>query len=366
MFKVKSVSTRLRKIPVANPVKTSFATMLHRYALTVLIEDTDGHIGIGESWVNFPFHAAYEREAAFRVVYGPALEGKEVVDVATFSADFYKSVLGPAIQSGTLGILLPAMCAMELCLWDIEGQIKQQSLAQLWFDNPIDSVQVYASGINSPLPTDLIERHLDAGVTLFKLKLGFGDDVDKENLEQLAKQLDGRAEFALDVNRKWTMDEAIKWLPRLHGYKPKWLEEPLCPADEPQLRALELQADFPLSWGENVMMPYGFDAQSWIDESVHFLQPDLTKYTPPSVALDVLAKAETDDTEARVIPHFLGSAPGQAASLHYAAGCKSGLCEIDINNNELRTAMCLPAFEIKDARISLPQTGGLGYQLQAD
>ena len=364
MFRIQSVRTQLHKIDIANPVKTSFASMRHRYALFVLITDTDGHVGVGESWVNFPLHAAYEREAAFKHVYGPALEGKEVDDVVSFCQDAYNGFVGPAVQSGSVGILLPAVCAIELALWDILGQRKEQSLSQLWFDNPSNKVRVYASGINSPLPADLIKEHMDAGVTLFKLKLGFGEDTDKANLDALASLLGDQAQMALDVNRKWTYEEAQRWLPIIANYKPAWLEEPVRPDDENHLRALEQAADFPISWGENVMMPYGFDVQQWVDNSVHVLQPDLTKYTVPTVALEIIKTAEVKSDTNRVIPHFLGSGPGQAASLHYAAGCQRNLCELDINRNSLRTDLCTPNFDIIDGCIQLPTESGLGYKLK--
>ncbi len=66
----------------------------------------------------------------------------------------------------------------------------------------------------------------------------------------------------------------------------------------------------------------------------------------------------------RVIPHFLGSAPGQAASLHFAAGCEDGMVEWDLNQNALRTALFEEPFQIQDGVIEIPNRPGLGWYLK--
>ena len=54
-----------REVPIARPVETSFGVMNARHAVLLSLEDEDGHRGLGESWVNFPLWAPWERVAAF-------------------------------------------------------------------------------------------------------------------------------------------------------------------------------------------------------------------------------------------------------------------------------------------------------------
>ncbi len=160
--------------PVEAVVRTSFGVMNKRTALLLSLRDRDGVVGWGESWVNFPAWAAAERQFAFEQAYLPYLKGRRVDDIPAFIAAMARAFIGPARQAAATGQLVQALCAVEIALWDLEAQRAGKSLAQLLFRKPATSVRVYASGINSPLPWARIDQHLQLGVRLFKLKLGFG------------------------------------------------------------------------------------------------------------------------------------------------------------------------------------------------
>ncbi|MHC4914428.1 MAG: mandelate racemase/muconate lactonizing enzyme family protein [Planctomycetota bacterium] len=351
-----------RSAPVDKPVKTAFGVMNSRHAVILLLEDGDGRVGVGESWVNFPAWAPWERVAAFERCLIPYLTGREVEDVAGFVRSTWSDLVGQARQSGTRPALLCAISAVELALWDLCAQRDEKPLAALLFDEPAKSVRVYASGINAPLPWDLIDDMLGKGVTLFKLKLGFGDDEDRRNLEEMKRRLEGRASLAVDVNRGWDFDSAARWLPELATLDVEWIEEPLREEDEPRLGELAEMSGVPLAGGENVMTPPGSAPGELVGAPYAVLQPDLTKWAPLHVALDVLRSAAEHGK--RVVPHFLGSGPGQAASLHFAAGCPDALCEVDINRNQLRTEMLDAPLVVEDGAIRIPDRPGLGWTLR--
>jgi L-alanine-DL-glutamate epimerase-like enolase superfamily enzyme len=351
-----------RQVPVERQVKTAFGVMDSRHAVFLVVEDDAGRVGLGESWVNFPLWAPQERVAAFERAIIPWLEGREVEDVPACVGDLWSALLGPARQSGTRGPLLSAVCAVELALWDLRSQREEKPLAAMLFDSPAERVRVYASGINAPLPLDLIDEHLDRGVGLFKLKLGFGDDEDRRNLEAMRSHLGKRARLAVDVNRGWDFDSAARWMPELAKFDLEWVEEPLCEAEESRLGELAALTDVPLAGGENVVTPPGCDVEVMTGLPLGVLQPDLTKYNPLSVSLGVLRAGAAAGK--RVVPHFLGSGPGQAASLHFAAGCPGTLCELDINRNALRTDVLDEPFVIEKGTVRLPDRPGLGWRLK--
>ena len=225
---------------------------------------------------------------------------------------------------------------------------------------------VYLNAYKRSLPWDLIDEHLDLGVTLFKLKLGFGDDEDRRNVEALADHLGSRASFAVDVNRGWSMEQTISWLPLLSDHNVQWLEEPLLPAEESRLAELRAVSCVPIAGAENLLMPPGTDvaeiAAAEAAAELDVLQPDMSKYAPLHVARQLLEAAV--GARKRLIPHFLGSAPGQAASLHFAAGCPERLVELDINRNPLRTELFSEPFVITDGAIQIPDTPGIGWRLK--
>lgn len=354
-------SVRHEKTPVDHPVKTSFGVMTTRHAVLLLLEDEQGRVGVGESWINFPLWAPWERSALFHQGFIPYLQQASVNSIAEFITKMYRDFLGPAMQSGTTAPLIQALCAVELALWDLLARREDLPLAHCLFEHPAPAVRVYASGINSPIPWDLVEQQLDAGVTLFKLKLGFGLKEDRPNLEQMARFLDGKAELAVDVNRGWTMDQAMDWLPVLRDHSVAWLEEPLKTSDEVHLPELRAASEVPIAGGENTWMPPGADASGILESPLDVIQPDLTKNTPLHIAMNLLHKAA--GTAKRIVPHFLGSAPGQAASIHFAAGCPEALVEMDINRNPLRTGLFTEPFIVENGKVKIPEKPGLGWTL---
>lgn len=358
-MRIKEAAVRHESIPIDQPVKTAFGTMTERHAVYLVVEDEAGHRGIGESWVNFPAWGPWERIAAFEHVINPWLEGREIENVGATVDALYAALRGPAVQSGTMGPLLGALCAVELALWDLAAQNAGLPLANLLWEAPRKKVRVYASGINSPLPWDLIDAHLDWGVTLFKLKLGFDDDLDRNNLEALHAHLDGRAALAIDVNRAWSLEKALSWIEVLADHDIAWLEEPLRVEDEPRMAELRAASRVPIAGAENWMLTPESDMTALAAGSIDVVQPDVTKYAPLHL-VQQLGEALAG-TPKRLVPHYLGSAPGGAASLHFAAGCPEGLLEWDLNRNPLRTAFFHEAFVIENGCIVLPDRPGLGW-----
>jgi len=192
--------------------------------------------------------------------------------------------------------------------------------------------------------------------------LGFEDDADRRNLDALAKHLDGRAHITVDVNRGWTLANALDWLDVLADHDVRWLEEPLHAEEEALLTVLHEAGKVPLALGENIVTEPGRDASALVDAPATIIQPDLTKYAPLHLALEALP--EIAAAGKHLVPHFLGSAPGLAASIHFASGCDDALVELDINPNPLRTELMTERFDIIDGRIRIPDAPGLGWTLR--
>jgi len=359
---ISAASVLHKSVPLTHQVKTSFGIMTERHAVFLLLTDERGNTGIGESWINFPSWGAYERKAAYENSFIPFIEGADINDIPEYSHKLFTAFKGPAVQSGTIGPLIGALCGIELALWDLKAQREGIPVSCLLSDNPRKKIRVYGSGLNSPLPFDLIDGYMDQGISLFKLKLGFGEDTDRKNLAALKNHLNGKADYAVDINRKWDIDTALSRLPLLEDFEPKWIEEPLKPDCEEHLSLFREQTDIPVSGGENIMMPPGCDIKKIADVPFDILQPDITKYTPLHVALSLVKEGEARGK--RMIPHFLGSAPGQAASLHLGTVCREGLVELDVNRNPLRTNLFTEPFSIEDGSIAIPDKPGFGWRLK--
>jgi L-alanine-DL-glutamate epimerase-like enolase superfamily enzyme len=365
-MKIADAKVTQLEAPVTAQVKTSFGVMNARHGVLLVLEEEGGHRGVGESWVNFPVWTAWERKATLERGIIPRLKGHTVEDIGAFIKELGAGLRGPYLQAAAMGPYLQTLCAVELALWDLAARMQGLPLARLFCKEPASSIRIYGSGINSPIPWPIIDELMAAGVTLFKLKLGFGQDTDTWNLEEMRRRLGTNCRIAVDVNRGWKIDQALKWLDVLREFNVQWLEEPLCVQDEHLMGTLRDAKKVPIAGGENLLIDpcvtgsLGAAAQWPVD----ILQPDLTKNCGLSDAVALLPMIEGQGRT--LIPHILGSAPGQAASLHLAAACRDPLCEWDINPNPLRTALFAGGFTIRGGRIELPQTPGLGWELDEE
>lgn len=360
-FRIKNAYVCHKQVPIENKIKTSFGVMDSRHAVFLILEDDNGFGGIGESWINFPSWAPWERVIAFEKAFIPYLKEKEVQNIPSFIEKMAEAFRGPALQSATLGPYLQSICAVEMALWDLAAKIESIPLSELLFENPKTQVRLYGSGINSPIPWQTIDEHLEKGITLYKLKLGFGDEEDMKNLKSLKRHLGDSADIAVDVNRGWSIEKALKWLNILRDFDVQWLEEPLTVEDEGKLQTLYERKTINIAGGENILLEPGREITPLIDLPLDIFQPDITKYCPVHNAIKLFEVLKTSDK--KLFPHFLGSAPGQAFSFHLASGFEDCLVEWDINPNSLRTSFFKEPFEIDDGVVSIPDRPGIGWSL---
>jgi len=146
----------------------------------------------------------------------------------------------------------------------------------------------------------------------------------------------------------------------------QWLEEPLTVEEESFTQELSSISMVPLAGGENILVEPGSDILAVASAPFAILQPDVTKYCTAHDFLRLLPEASKRGK--RIIPHFLGSAPGQAFSIHLAAGCAGEyLVEWDVNANPLHTNVLAEGFQVSAGTVEIPEAPGLGWtpKLQA-
>ena len=176
----------------------------------------------------------------------------------------------------------------------------------------------------------------------------------------MKKHLGSKAKLAVDANRNWTFQKTREWLKRLADADVQWLEEPLRVEDERFAAELASSSPVSVAGGENVLVEPGSDLAAFADAPLAILQPDMTKYCMTHDFLRLLPEAKKRSK--RVIPHFLGSAPGQAFSVQLAAGCGAEpLVEWDTNPNPLHTELFTEPFRIEGGMIDIPRRPGAGW-----
>ena len=109
----------------------------------------------------------------------------------------------------------------------------------------------YAPGKTTRDLQDEMRRHLDAGYTMVKMKVGgmpLADDVKR--VEAVKSVLPRGGELAVDANCKFARDEALGYAKGLHPFGLRWFEEPCDPLDFALLAEIASSYDAPLGSGE--------------------------------------------------------------------------------------------------------------------
>lgn len=351
-------------VPIEAPVRTSFGTMATRPAILVELEEADGVKGVGESWCNFPAWAPWERMATLDGIRH-LVEGQEVHDVAKTTSSLLQRLAPLTRQWGAPGPVHQAVSAVDIALWDVQGQMVGKPLHSLLGGPATSQVPVYASGLGPPDPVGLAAPLYESGVRLLKLKVGFGRERDAAHLAALREAYPD-AEIALDANQAWTHGEAVHAVERLLAQGPcRWLEEPV-PADELEtLQALRQELAVPIAGGENYYGLAGFERV--LDaRALDVVQPDVAKTGGVSQAFAVAAA--TADRGLHYAPHYLGGAVGFVATLHcFAAAGRNGLAvEMDANPNPLASELLQDPLHVRDGFVGIPEGPGLGLALNED
>jgi L-alanine-DL-glutamate epimerase-like enolase superfamily enzyme len=362
-LKPRRVQTFLLKRPVSRPVQTSFGIMYERPALFVRVEDDEGAHGWGEVWCNFPACGGEHRRRLIETILAPLLVSRSYAgaeDAFEF-LDRRTDVL--ALQSGEPGPFAHAIAGLDLALWDL---LARRANLPLWryLGGSSDVVPLYASGLNPDGPEELVGRSRSQGYRAFKLKVGFGADQDRRNLEAVRAAAGPGAEVMIDANQAWSPEQARREIAHLADLEPSWVEEPIR-ADRPigEWRELAASSPIPLAAGENVRGAGAFD-DLISSGAFGVVQPDVAKWGGLSGCIPVARAIRSAGL--RFCPHYLGGGVGLLHSAHFLAafGGPGDRLEVDANDNPLRTEFMGPLTGVTDGYARLSEAPGLGINLE--
>src|SRR5947199_7070991 len=153
---------------------------------------------------------------------------------------------------------------IEVAIWDAAAKIENKPLHVLLAEHhnggrvPMKCfVYVgggwYAPGKSIPELQDEMKRHLDAGYTMVKMKVGgapLAEDIKR--IEAVKRILPPNAELAVDANSKFDITEALAYAHALAPFALRWFEEPCDPLDFATLAEISDAYPHALSTGENL------------------------------------------------------------------------------------------------------------------
>jgi len=357
------VEAMVFRVPIDEPVQTSFGIMYDRPAVLVRVEDREGAVGWGEIWCNFPGVGAEHRARVLESAIAPILLEQEWKTPEHAFRELSRRLHILGIQCGEPGTIAQAIAGADIALWDLVARKMDQPLWRLLGGTAC--IQTYASGLSPTQPEKLAAAKRDEGFRAFKLKVGFGAERDVANLRALRELLGPDATLMVDANQAWTPDEVADMSHRLAEFRPAWLEEPIA-ADYSlaDWGRIARQSPIPLAAGENMRGEQQFtDAIACGAFSV--IQPDLGKWGGFSGCLPVARQAMAKGR--MFCPHWLGGGIGLLASMHLKAAVGGpGYVEVDSNPNPLRELLATPCPVVNEGAVILSDHPGLGVAPDMD
>lgn len=325
-----------------------------RPALLVKLVAHDGCFGWGEIWANFPPRANLHKAHLIEDVVARHMIGFSFAAPVELTEYLRHRLSVYFLHIGQDKVFEHILAGLDTAAWDLCLRHAGKSFASFM---QIDAAaQCYASSVNRPDLAKRLNDHTGMGQSEFKLKIGFDAESDVAFVAEAARQLPAGARLMIDSNQCWTTDNAVQILQRLEDYDLLFAEEPIrADLDPGAWEMLASSTRIPLAGGENL---YGIEQFTRMaNAGVRVLQPDVAKWGGVTGALD-LADAMPDGCI--LWPHFMGSGVGQQAGLAISAAIgEASKCEMDVNENPLRSDLCDGTFQVANGRVALAAEPGL-------
>jgi D(-)-tartrate dehydratase len=338
------VDIRERAVPLkSNIANSSFDFSEMTTSVVAVITDV---VRDGRPVVGFAFNSTgrYACGAAMRARFIPRILGADPQSLldethANFDPGKILAVMMQREKSGGHSERSIAIGTIEVAVWDAVAKIADKPLHRLIaerYNGGRIAAKVfcyvgggwYAPGQTVKDLQDEMRRHLDAGYTMVKMKVGglpLAEDLRR--VEAVKAILPTAAQLAVDANSKFDRADALAYAKALAPLQLRWFEEPCDPLDFALLAEVARHYAPPLSTGENL-----FSTQD-VENLVRFggLRPernDVIQVDPPQ-AYGIVQYARTVEMLARygwprraLFPHG-----GNQMSLAIAAGFGLGGAE---------------------------------------
>lgn len=270
--------------------------------IVVRIRTDDGLEGVGTVGLGSPAAIPLiERHLA------PLVLGQNPFDLELTWARMFRST----INIGRKGLVLEAISAIDIALWDIVGKAAGQPVYNLLGGRTRERIRAYVSQSYAKQDLDQVRdearSYAEEGFTALKMRFGYGP-VDGEQgkrknyalVEAVREAIGPDVELMADAYMGWDVPYAIDMIERLDDLRLKWIEEPVVPDDLAGYARIRERVKTPISGGEHEFTRWGY--REMIERgAVDILQPDVNRMGGITEARKVFALASAHDLP--VIPH---------------------------------------------------------------
>jgi isochorismate synthase/2-succinyl-5-enolpyruvyl-6-hydroxy-3-cyclohexene-1-carboxylate synthase/2-succinyl-6-hydroxy-2,4-cyclohexadiene-1-carboxylate synthase/O-succinylbenzoate synthase len=253
-MRLSRIGIRSWDLPLTCPIRVGGRTLERRAGLLVVVDDGEGHVGIGETAPLPGLHTESAEEAAAQLLaIAGQLEGATIPEGCAALDGAFESWLGdrglhPSVRTGIEGAVLTLLA-------DRSGK----DLPHLLATAPAAWVRI--NGLLDDEPAAILEnaaRLEKSGYTALKIKVGRRGERDEAQLVAAVRARVGPAvALRLDANRAWDLATARDFAARVAPSGIEYLEEPL--RDAGDLAAFTANSPVPVALDETLL---GFSPQA--------------------------------------------------------------------------------------------------------
>ncbi len=263
---------------------------------------------------------------------------------------------------------------IEVALWDVVAKIEEKPLHRVLaerFNQGRVATRVFCyvgGGWYFPGQTlqnlqDEMRRHLDAGYTMVKMKVGGAPLAeDLRRIEAVLKVV-SHDHLAVDANCKFERDEALAYAKALAPFRLRWFEEPCDPLDYGLLTEIASVYEPPLATGENLFST--MDVENLVRFGALRGDRDIIQVDPPQAygiaqySRTVAMLERRGWRRSNLFPHG-----GNQMALHIAGGFGLGGAESYPGVFGVFGGFADDA-RVDNGYLKLPERPGIGFEAQA-
>ena len=368
-MKIKSVESFILTDKLSESFYFSQWEYSERQICIVKVTSDTGHIGWGEGYGPAKIiKAGIEHITPFVINQNP-LENETIWN------NLYRRTLDFARR----GILLSAISAIDIAIWDLKGKILEQPLHLLLGGKKRDYVTPYATGMYFSNKGNMTERladeaksYADQGFKAMKMKVGLGIAKDLENIKAVRKAIGDEVNLMIDSNHAYNLREAIQLAKAAEAYDISWFEEPISPEFYSQYAELRSKTTIPIAGGECEFLTYGFQTLLQAG-AVDIVQPDICATGGLTEAKRIATLASVYGVE--LVPHSWGTGIALATAIHFVCNLDhipgrmfppDFYIEYDRTENGLRDELSSSDMNFKEGKIYVSDKPGLGIELNEE
>ena len=335
----------------------------------VKVYTDEGIDGIGEATLE------YKEKALLGAVehIKEYLAGQNPLDIEKHWHDIYRDADwrgGP--------VLMSALSAVEMALWDILGKYLNVPVYQLLGGKINEKVRIYVNGwfAGAKTPKEFGEKAkiaVQKGVTAMKWD-PFGKsylDISNKDLNiaiecigAVREAVGNDVDLLIEGHGRFNIPTGIKIAKELEQFQPMFFEEPVPPDNLDALKAVKDKSPVAIAAGERLYTRW--DYKHMFDKmAADYIQPDIS-HAGGIMELKKIAAA----AECRYIPfapHNPSGPVANAATLQLAACCPNfSILEIMYSDVEWRKDVTNESLEYKNGYIAIPDKPGLGIEINEE